>query len=105
MGFGTVQQIGNRSPLADLFSNNIGSPRPLGITQNPNQLVTMLQSILRPKPQEAAQGQPQMGGQAPAQTPLSAITARPAGQGAMDIIRQGGLTNPFNKMVNQRFIR
>lgn len=71
MGFGTDQQIGNRTSLADLFGNNIGAPQPAGTTQQPNQLFTLLQQLMG--------GQGAGGQQPPAQggTPLSAITAQP----------------------------
>jgi hypothetical protein len=46
MGFGTETQMGNRTSLSDIFRNNIGSPQPAGTTQAPNQLFTLLQSIM-----------------------------------------------------------
>ncbi len=46
MGFGTESQIGNRTSLADIFRNNIGAPQQVGTTQQPNQLFTLLQSLM-----------------------------------------------------------
>ena len=46
MGFGTDQQLGNRTSLSDLFGGSIGAPQQLGTTQQPNQLFNLLQQLL-----------------------------------------------------------
>lgn len=82
MGFGTDQQLGNRTGLAELFGGNIGAPQQLGTTQQPNQLFTLLQSLLGG---QQGGGQinpiggpsPIPGGTPPGGTPLSAIGAQP----------------------------
>ena len=115
MGFGTEQQLGNRqTSLADIFRGNIGSPQPVGTTQQPNQLFDLLQRLLGG--QGGAGGLGETGIAPPPSieggTPLSAITAQPMGGG---FERGGGfpsgpqqgmqLTNPFGSLIDQKFIR
>lgn len=109
MGFGTDNQIGNRTSLADMFRNNIGAPQPMGTIQQPNQLFNMLQALLG----NNAMQPPAQGGTGQNMTPLSGITAQPASQPTADIGSMMGntgtnlnqLSNPFGKLINQRFIR
>ena len=120
MGFGTNTQIGNRTSLADMFRGNIGAPQPIGTTQQPNQLFTLLQSLLgksqpsiqpvQPQPTfdggGASLGRPSPGGE----TPLSGLSAQPAVQPISTPVDGAGanlgqLSNPFGKLINQRFVR
>lgn len=129
MGFGTDQQLGNRTSLSDLFGSNIGAPQQLGTTQQPNQLFSLLQQLLGGQ-QGGGQINP-MGGPSPIPggtpspggTPLSAITAQQPqgfggpkqmmGTGALDVMPIGfggggmdtGISNPFGSLINQRFAR
>lgn len=141
MGFGTESQIGNRTGggsfpglgggsigtgLADIFRNNIGAPQQIGTTQQPNQLFTLLQSLMGGEqgmqpPQFGGGGfggppgigKPPQGGvpiipgpqitpQQPGGTALSGITAQPPMTGGAT---GTSLSNPFGSLINQRFAR
>ncbi len=135
MGFGGQQQIGNRfggggsfpgdqnagggTNLADLFRQNIGAPQPIGTTQQPNQLFTLLQSLMGNQGQPTAQPPQQTGG---GQIPIVDPNIAPPRPGGFGDFGGGGginplppqfgggtnlnqLTNPFQGLVNQRFIR
>lgn len=132
MGFGTDQQIGNRTGLSDLFRGNIGAPQQMGTTQQPNQLFALLQQLLGGQ-QGGGQINPMGGGAQPLPggTPLSAVTAQQPqgfggpkpvmpnfpppmmGGGSLDVMPRGfgaetslsSLSNPFGSLINQRFIR
>lgn len=123
--------MGNRTSLSDIFGGNIGAPQPIGTTQQPNQLFTLLQSLLGGQngqpgmmpPQQVGGGPqitqqpPQMGGgrppgfgggpdislpPQPGGTALSAITAQTPQMGGAT---GTSLSNPFGSLINQRFVR
>jgi len=106
MGFGTAQQVGNRprsqgsgvTNLSDIFQNNIGAPTPIGQLQNPNQLFSMIQALLQPNQQ-------QENGQT--STPISQVMSPVPKQNidAMPLQNMNQISNPFGKLINQRFLR
>lgn len=124
MGFGTRQQIGNRvnegTTLADLFGNNIGATRPLGTTQQPNQLFNLIQQLLGNQgfsgggqgfgPNPGIQRQPPQSSGVTAQSTNLQQFRSPGGTPTMDVLprnntRLTSLANPTRSLISQQFIR